>query len=36
MAFENSIKGFIIPTNLNGFSNYHKWHFLYKNKIIKI
>ena len=40
MVFENSIKGFIILFNLEGFSNYYKWHHLWKYKknqnIIKI
>ena len=35
MAFENSIKRFIIPSNLEGYSNYYKWHQLCKYKKMK-
>ena len=36
MAFEDSIKEFIIASNLIGFSNYYKSHLLckYKKKLI--
>ena len=35
MAFENCIKGFIIPSNLKGFSNCYRWHQLCKYKTNK-
>ena len=35
MAFENSIKGFIIPSNLEEYSNYYKEHHLCKYKKLK-